>query len=426
MSEGHSSNGVENAGSSTESSEMNVYKKEACKVVLFKFVYDEDDLESENAVTFKPEMAHQLFGESESIFGYRSLSITLNYLHNSSRCYVDLVSSGKIQNENMKPDDIAKSLESWLPADLTQSLDDFTDWLGNEEHDKMFGEVVAIFEDSEEMSRFPENQIKATYKITKNDTTDTDFTDVHSRFQTFIVWFIDAANYIDLEDDRWLIYYVYEQFVHPEKKTIYRSPVGFCTVYNFYAFPSNIRPRISQFFILPSHQKRGIGTKLYETVAKDLRAMESVVDITVEEPTTSFQKIRDLDDCLLLHKKLVETNTTLYTTSSKKVFELAKNLKICRRQVQRVYDILGLYYASEKGPLEYKKLLEYIKNRFIEASEREARPGKRFCNIHRESVSISVDQKAQVETEYKKHIDDIGHSVKYLQSKLRGRLENAH
>lgn len=58
------------------------------------------------------------------------------------------------------------------------------------------------------------------------------------------------------------------------------SPVGFCTIYKFYAYPDKIRPRISQFFILPTHQRRGLGTKLYENVINYLREQPEVVDIT--------------------------------------------------------------------------------------------------------------------------------------------------
>jgi len=215
MSEGGTSNGVQGE---EESTEMSVYKKEACKVVSFKLVYDKDDLDSENVITFKPEMAHQIFGESESIFGYRSVSITLSYIHNSCRCYLDLETSGKITSDSMKADDIIKSLNPWLPTNFTRSQEDFMDWLGDEQHDKMFGEVIATFEDCAEMTRFLDDSVKPTYKITKNGIEDEAFTDFHTRFETFIVWFIDAANFIDLDDDRWLIYYVYEEFVHPQKK----------------------------------------------------------------------------------------------------------------------------------------------------------------------------------------------------------------
>lgn len=38
--------------------------------------------------------------------------------------------------------------------------------------------------------------------------------------------------------------------------------VGYATVYNFYSYPAGLRPRISQFVILPTYQRFGIGKKL--------------------------------------------------------------------------------------------------------------------------------------------------------------------
>lgn len=35
-----------------------------------------------------------------------------------------------------------------------------------------------------------------------------DFKEFHKRYQTLIIWFIDAANFIDLEDPRWEIMYL--------------------------------------------------------------------------------------------------------------------------------------------------------------------------------------------------------------------------
>ncbi|XP_076257115.1 histone acetyltransferase 1 isoform X2 [Rhynchophorus ferrugineus] len=408
-----------------EDSEMAVYRKEAVNVVNFKFVYDKDDLESDKGINFKPEMAHQIFGESESIFGYRSLSINLNYWHNSCRCYLDIESSGKIVNDHMKADDIVKSLNPWLPENFTSSYDDFIDMMDSEDHEQIFGEVIKTFKDEKEMTQFPDHHIKATYKITKNNVDNEDFKDFHARFETFIVWFIDAANFIDLDDDRWLIFYVYEEFEHPIKKKLYRSPLGFCTVYKFYAYPNNIRPRISQFFILPSHQRRGLGTVLYETVASTLRDMSNVIDLTVEEPTTSFQKIRDLDDCFLVHKELSEKKIDFFSVQSHDIFKIAKKNKIARRQTQRVYDILGLYYSATKGQSFYNKYIECIRERISNNNEKQSsRASKRFCNMNRAAVSIQVEKGAMVDAEHKRYLEDIEPSVKYLQKKLKDKLNN--
>lgn len=42
------------------------------------------------------------------------------------------------------------------------------------------------------------------------------------------------------------------------------ATVGYTTVYLYYAYPDNVRPRISQMLVLPPFQKIGIGTKLIE------------------------------------------------------------------------------------------------------------------------------------------------------------------
>lgn len=78
----------------------------------------------------------------------------------------------------------------------------------------------------------------------------------------------------------WNSLYSYEEFEHPVTKEIYRSAVGYCSVYKFYAYPDNIRTRISQFFIIPPHQRKGIGSELYDTVIKDIKKMPEVIDIT--------------------------------------------------------------------------------------------------------------------------------------------------
>ncbi|XP_066148873.1 histone acetyltransferase type B catalytic subunit-like [Euwallacea fornicatus] len=420
MSEG----GTVGASSSTpieDGEDMAIYKKMACKVVTFQMIYEEQDLKSEKTVNFKPEMAHQIFGESESIFGYKELAIMISLIHNSCRCYLDIKSAGKINKTGIKPDDIVKSLDSWLPSDYTRNYNEFLKWIKNEQHDQMYGKVINSFK-----CRGKANGIAngtTTYKITENDMSDNDFKEFHSRFETYIIWFIDAANYIDLDDERWLIYYVYEEKKHPVKDIFYRTPVAFCTIYKFYAYPNKIRPRISQIFVLPSHQRQGIGTNLYATISKRLRVDEEVVDIAVEEPTSDFQKIRDLEDCGVIHKALLKDNINYFITSPKVIFQLGQKNKIGKRQMQRVYDILGLYYASQKGQVHHKKFLENIKNRISENNERESRPGKRFCNIASLVMKADSSVKEAIDAEFERYCSKLQSSVEYLRDKLDAWLQ---
>lgn len=130
-----------------------------------------------------------------------------------------------------------------------------------------------------------------SYKVTLCSLDDEEFRDFHSRFQTFIVFYIDAASYIDLSDKKWTVYYVYvyHLFLYNRitffifryetgKKSCY--PIGFCTVYNFFSYPDKIRPRISQFFILPPHQKCGIGKKLLLAVYQHFRQQNNIKEFT--------------------------------------------------------------------------------------------------------------------------------------------------
>lgn len=80
--------------------------------------------------------------------------------------------------------------------------------------------------------------------------------------------------------DETLTFSRYEELNHPVTNEKFTTPVGFCTAYKFFAYPNNVRARISQFFVLPSHQRRGIGTQLYKAVVQKLRELPEVTDIT--------------------------------------------------------------------------------------------------------------------------------------------------
>lgn len=86
-----------------------------------------------------------LFCSSETIYGYRSLSIKLFYPHNSLFCYVDVQSSGIIEDIDSPPDNILKCLEPWL-EDYTTEEATFIKMLENEKHDQIFGDVLDEFE----------------------------------------------------------------------------------------------------------------------------------------------------------------------------------------------------------------------------------------------------------------------------------------
>jgi histone acetyltransferase 1 len=57
-------------------------------------------------------------------------------------------------------------------------------------------------------------------------------------------------------------------------------------VYNFYAYPENIRPRIAQMLILPPFQKQGLAVELMSMIYRRYRTDKKAIEITGEPHQT--------------------------------------------------------------------------------------------------------------------------------------------
>lgn len=68
------------------------------------------------------------------------------------------------------------------------------------------------------------------------------------------------------------------------------------TVYRYYAYPFHTRPRISQALVLPPFQRLGLGAQLLQAIYSHFISVSTVVDITVEDPSDDFQRLRDYVD----------------------------------------------------------------------------------------------------------------------------------
>lgn len=142
------------------------------------------------------------------------------------------------------------------------------------------------------------------------------------------------------------------------------ATVGYSTVYLYYAYPQNIRPRISQMLVLPPFQGMGIGAELIETVYRKFKADDKVVDITVEDPSDDFRRVRNYVDSKLC-KKLPEFQPEcLKEGFSKAMIEAAKkHYKINPRQCRNIYEILRLMATNINDPKEYQEYRLCVKKR---------------------------------------------------------------
>ena len=81
------------------------------------------------------------------------------------------------------------------------------------------------------------------------------------------MFYIDAASFIDIDDDNWRMFLMFEKTGSAGAESY--AVVGYITVYQYYAYGRDqnmMRPRISQMLVLPPYQRQGLGSKLLETV----------------------------------------------------------------------------------------------------------------------------------------------------------------
>lgn len=50
---------------------------------------------------------------------------------------------------------------------------------------------------------FPDGLESKTFEVYVNDTSDANFLEYHTKVQTFVILYIDAANYVDPDEGNW-------------------------------------------------------------------------------------------------------------------------------------------------------------------------------------------------------------------------------
>lgn len=155
-------------------------------------------------------MAHQIFGNTENIFGYTGLKVRLLYTAGPMHIYLGIEYDQKISDEipEMKPDDVVATITDALPNGCYfVNLDEFFKTLDKTNKFRPFGEKLNEFRCNREPAKFnngcgaipDERHFEFYHCIFKENA----FTNYFSRLQTFVLWFIDAASYIDTDDPQW-------------------------------------------------------------------------------------------------------------------------------------------------------------------------------------------------------------------------------
>ncbi|XP_060991775.1 histone acetyltransferase type B catalytic subunit isoform X2 [Dama dama] len=284
------------------------YKCNTNTAIELKLVRFPEDLENDIR-TFFPEYTHQLFGDDETAFGYKGLKILLYY--------------------------IAGSLSTMFRVEYASKVDE-------------------------------------NFDCVEADMTCRGFREYHERLQTFLMWFIETASFIDVDDERWHYFLVFEKY-NKDGATLFAT-VGYMTVYNYYVYPDKTRPRVSQMLILTPFQGQGHGAQLLETVHRYYIASPSVLDITAEDPSKSYVKLRDFVlvkfcqdlPCFSREKLMQGFNEDM-------AIEAQQKFKINKQHARRVYEILRLLVTDMSDAEQYRSYRLDIKRRLISPYKKKQR-----------------------------------------------------
>ena len=255
---------------------------------------------------FHPDFTYPIFGEAETIYGYQGLSIKLRFTAASLVPFLQVEYKAKNEATTAKIDDVEGTLAEFLPPDYLTSEEEFAAQakaaftpLGEKVHtysrkrtDKGKGKAGQL-DNSDDAGA--DARVFEIYRATW-DTPG--FRDLHRRMQIFALFFIEGASYIHEDESNWEFHCLYERI---GDSYVF---VGYTSLYRFWCWPDASRIRLSQFVILPPYHKQGHGRTLYTTVYKQMLSRDKVTELTVEDPSEAFDRLRDSADLALLIPEL--------------------------------------------------------------------------------------------------------------------------
>ncbi|XP_022087099.1 histone acetyltransferase type B catalytic subunit-like isoform X2 [Acanthaster planci] len=333
------------------------YVCDANQVIELKLVRSEADVFDDGKI-FHPEFTHQLFGQNENIFGYKGLRVQLFFTAGRLVPYLHMTCTEKVNAklfDGVQADSVLKTVIDKLEIKPMDNLDKFISVISDDASFQPVGELLHAYSvEGEGPTR--------NFEIYTNDITAPGFREYHERLQTFLWWYIDAASYIDMDDEKWVYYTVFEKYIINGNKRY--AVAGYATAYRYYAYPDMTRPRISQVLVLPPFQRQGHGVQLLQTMYSHFRNDTKILDITVEDPSEDFVRLRDFVDCRDCMKLPAFDPANLTKGFSAEMEKQAlEKLKLCKKQVRRVYEILRLRATNTRDRAEMKAYRLDIKRR---------------------------------------------------------------
>ncbi|KAI9032078.1 acyl-CoA N-acyltransferase [Hyaloraphidium curvatum] len=356
---------------STESLNLQKWLSDSNEVFNLRLVSADDDPEDRSAC-FRPEFTWLLF-EEEKIFGYRDPKIDLFFAAGSLRPYFSFTYGSRIPNTSaaeFEPTDVKAAVDEKLTIkdDYATDMDEFMKGVREDEESFEPTKLGATAEKLHEYTRERKGEPgePRTFEIYKFDFDSRKFRAYHRRLQTFLPLFIDGARFIDDTDERWEIYVTFERRPRPTGRPSY-SAVAYATCYPFFYYhptPDKKRMRISQFLVLPPHQKSGHGAALYRALMASFVSRPEVAEVTVEDPNDSFTDVRDVADLrMLVDKGAFAAWERGKLPTAEQAAELGKQGKLSARQARRMAEVWALKLTNPKDAGQVKAYRLWVKGR---------------------------------------------------------------
>lgn len=331
----------------------------------------------EGAINIQPEFTYPIFGDSESIYGYKNLVIFLCFDHYTFKPFLNIKYDSKLPDNDII--DLKSTLLKYLPESTT--FKDEIKWVDATKEEKSSYKIPGT-----EISTF--TQDNQSYSIYKIDLKSASGLELHLRLQILVLLYIEAGSYIDSTDDLWDLYVLYEH-THENEPSI----VGYSTVYNFWKYSGSkkfdldlqeSRKKISQFIILPNFQGKSLGGKFYCELYSLWLNDDKIKEVVVEDPNEKFDDMRDRCDLILLNENVNFNDIDILDFKNKQELEgIRVKLKLELRQFSRLLEMILLYkYKNQKkGSLKnirlfIKKRLYYKNREGLEALDEDNRKDK--------------------------------------------------
>ncbi|CEH12832.1 histone acetyltransferase type b catalytic subunit [Ceraceosorus bombacis] len=255
------------------------------------------------------------------------------------------------------------------------------------------------------------------FEIYRSDWSTPGWKEQHRRMQIFTLLFIEGASYIQEEEPAWQFYTLYERQASSLSATGYTWHfVGYTSLYNFWCYPDSSRVRLSQFIILPPYQHAGHGQALYNKVLDDVIASPRVMELTVEDPSEAFDRVRDGADLRRLFdgdeafaKRAAREGRLVPPLDQIWSEKMRSTLKIAPRQWSRLVEMAQLLNLDQEDHEQMRHYRLQVKSRLYKFNKdvlQQMSRGERVAKLHQTYEGVIEEYSSLTGVEVDDLLDD--------------------